>query len=107
MATLHIPTIILLGLLEALVNWIVFKYVGIRRLTFYITTFSNFIIPIIWLMLIIQSDIPFIEKTPIVANIFVSLWTNLINFVFSSLFGLIISLIVYTFTGKRPESIDY
>lgn len=104
MVLIHIPTIIILGIVETIADVIVFKIFGVRRLIFYFNIALNFIIPIIWIWLIAQSDMPFWEQIPIVMDIFVSYWINLFNFVLSSAVGLIVSYMICMFTGERPES---
>jgi len=104
MFILDIPTITVLSIIQTFIDLLIFKLIGIKRLTFYIGVFFDFIVPFLWIWLLPQSGLPFVEQLPIFLDKWLSLWINLFNFVLSSTIGFIVSFVICMITGERPES---
>ena len=95
-------TIIIWAIIDAIVDWLVFKIFRIRGITVLITVFLNFLIPSISFMLFSQSGVPFNEQIQVFGEIVFSYFINLFNFVISAAIGFIISVPLCLATGERP-----
>jgi len=103
MFVFDIPTIAILSIVYTVIDFVIFKLIGLKRLTFYIGIFFDFIIPFLWIWWLPQSGLSFTEQLPIFLDKWLSLWVNLFNFVLSSIIGWIASFFLCMITGEKPE----
>jgi hypothetical protein len=85
------------------VDLIVFRIFRIRETTTVFNALVNFIIPFLSFWLLVQSGIPFSQQVQAFADFIVFYMMNLVNFLISVVFALIISAFISMFMGKRHE----
>lgn len=102
MPIIDLQVIFVAAVIDVIVDLIVFKLFRIREITTVITFLINFIIPYLSFWLLVQSGIPLSQQIQALADFIAFYMMNLVNFLISSAFGFIISVIVCIFTGNKP-----
>jgi hypothetical protein len=103
MPIIDLQVIFIATVIDIIIDLIVFKFFRIRGITAIVNVIVNFIIPYISFWLLLQSGIPLSQQIQELADFLVFYITNLVNFMISSAFGLVISLAICIFTGERPQ----
>jgi hypothetical protein len=102
-AIIDLQVILITTIIDAFIDLIIFKLFRVRGITMLVSVLVNFIIPYISFWLLIQSGIPLTQQVQAIADFLVFYITNLVNFMISSFFGIVISAIISIFTGERPQ----
>jgi len=102
MPIIDLQVIFIGAVIDVIVDLMVFKLFRIREITIIITILINFIIPYLSFWLLAQSGVPLSQQIQALADFIVFYMMNFVNFLISSVFGLLISAVVCIFTGDKP-----